>query len=283
MLTQTDLALAQDEDHAALAAACMPGVGLCTVVGIEGSFSRRVGAQLAVLPDGTTIGSLADSCLEAQLAADMAAAKAARTIRYGAGSRKIDFRLPCGGGLDILLDPAPDRRSCRRAMDQLSRRAPARLTLSDNRLLAERAYLPRLRITAFGEGPELAALAKLAQAMDFEIACHDKGHLTLGQQAAEAQFDQWTAALFLFHDHDWEVALLEQALASRAFFIGAQGGENARVARSLALVARGVAEENIARITSPIGLIPACKTPAALALSALAEVVGQYERLRDAA
>jgi len=42
-----------DDDRAALRAACEPGVGLCTIVGIEGSFSRRLGAQLAVGPDGT--------------------------------------------------------------------------------------------------------------------------------------------------------------------------------------------------------------------------------------
>ncbi len=59
------------EDHAALAAATGAGVGLCTIVGIEGGFSRRLGAQLAILPDSSTIGSLADGCLEAQLAADL--------------------------------------------------------------------------------------------------------------------------------------------------------------------------------------------------------------------
>ena len=273
----------QDEDHAALAAACLPGVGLCTVVGIEGSFSRRRGAQLAVLPDGSTVGSLADSCLEAQLATDMQAANAAETIRYGAGSRKIDFRLPCGGGLDILVDPAPDRAACRMAIDALDKRRPAKLQLAGNPLLAERRYLPALRLAVFGEGPELAHVAALAQAMGIAMAGYGKDRLTLGRPVDDCPMDRWTAALFLFHDHEWELPLIEQALGTDAFYIGAQGGENARVARAMALTGRGVAEEAIARIRSPIGLIPSCKTPAALALSALAEIVGAYERLRDAA
>ncbi len=46
------------------------------------------------------------------------------------------------------------------------------------------------------------------------------------------------------------------------------------------LLARGVREENIARLRSPIGLLPACRTPQTLALSTLAEVVGLYDRLR---
>ncbi|MBT8432222.1 MAG: XdhC family protein, partial [Altererythrobacter sp.] len=81
-------------------------------------------------------------------------------------------------------------------------------------------------------------------------------------------------------DHEWELALLQQALASKAFYIGAQGGEKARSDRTLALAARGVLEEQIARLTSPVGLMPACKSPRTLALSALSEIVGRYEEMR---
>ena len=271
------------EDHVALSAACEAGVGLCTIVGIDGSFSRRLGAQLAVLPDGSTIGSLADGCLEAQLAVDIRALEYPKVIRYGRGSPKIDFRLPCGGGLDILLDPAPDRRACRRALDKLVDRQPAKIGLPEISPLPERRYLPSLRIAAFGEGPELTGLGALAAAMGIELVTYDKDRLTLGRTAEDCQLDPWTAALLLFHDHEWELPLLEQALASEAFYIGAQGGENARIARTLALTERGVPEERIARIRSPIGLIPSCKAPQALALSALAEIVGQYERLHATA
>ena len=99
--------MAIPEDHEALAAATASGTGLCSIVNIEGSFSRRLGAQLAVHADGSVTGSLADGCLERELAAEVARGGEPRVIRYGAGSPKIDFRLPCGGGLDILIDPAP--------------------------------------------------------------------------------------------------------------------------------------------------------------------------------
>ena len=270
-------------DHAALAAACEAGVGLCTIVGIEGSFSRRIGAQLAVLPDGSTIGSLSDGCLEAQLATDIRELSKPALIRYGAGSNMIDFRLPCGGGLDILLDPNPARATCREAITKLDRRVPASITLPDNELLAERRYLPSLRIAAFGEGPELEYLSALAMALGIDVTAYDKSVLSLGQEAKGFRPDRWTACLFLFHDHEWELPLLDQVLSSEAFYIGAQGGENARIARTLGLTRRGLTEEAIARIRSPLGLIPSCKTPQALALSALAEVVSKYERLHDTA
>ena len=273
----------REEDHLALATACQPGVGLCTIVGIDGSFSRRLGAQLAVIPDGSTVGDLADGCLERQLATDMANCTESRVVRYGRGSPIIDFRLPCGGGLDILLDPAPDRSACRAALDALRRRRPARLTFEEGRQLLNRTYLPSLKLVVLGEGPELEAMNSLCSAMNIEANFFSREDLALGQAAQDARYDPWTACLLLFHDHEWELALLEQALASEAFYIGAQGGERARSDRALALAARGVPEEKIARLTSPVGLMPACKSPQTLALSALSEIVGRYEQMRAVA
>ncbi|WP_279350237.1 XdhC family protein [Erythrobacter litoralis] len=265
-------------DHAALVAACDPGVSLCTVVGVEGSFSRAIGAQLAILPDGNVIGDLADGCLENQLVSDIANADAPFVRRYGRGSSVIDFQLPCGGGVDILLDPSPDRIAICRTVDSLEKRQPARLRLPENDFLCERAYNPALRIRVFGEGPEVRMLFALAQAAGVETEIVAKNDLTLRSPSGLREADAFTAVLLLFHDHEWEAALLEEALKSPTFFIGAQGGENARMARSVALMERGVPEEQIARIVSPVGLIANCKRADTLALSAIAQIVERYER-----
>lgn len=282
MLADYVIQSVRDEDHVALAAACQPGVGLCTIVGIEGSFSRSLGAQLAVLPDGITVGDLADGCLESQLASDMMQCAQRSVLRYGCGSSRIDFRLPCGGGLDILLDPKPDRMACRSALEALQLRRPARLTLESEGALLNRSYLPALKLVVLGEGPELDAVASLCSAMRIDVDVYSRDNLALGQAAPNVRYDPWTACLLLFHDHEWELVLLEQALASEAFYVGAQGGERARSDRILALAARGVPEEQIARLTSPIGLMPACKSPRTLALSALSEIVHRYEEIRAA-
>ncbi len=283
MLADAPVVEASDEDHAALAASCQPGVGLCTIVGIDGSFSRRLGAQMAVMPNGATVGSMADTCLEAQLAADMADSDAPRVIRYGSGSDTIDFRLPCGGGLDILLDPEPDRASAKQTLDRLRRRLPAEQAYTADGFDLKRAYLPALHIVVMGEGPELTELAKLCAALEIDACVLDKADLALGREADAVRYDPFTACLLLFHDHEWELPLLRQALSQDAFYVGAQGGERARINRSLALSAEGESEEKIARIVSPVGAVTQCKTPRSLALSALAEIVGKYERLRDLA
>lgn len=266
-------------DQAALRAACQTGVGLCTIVNIEGSFSRRLGAQLAVHCDGHVTGSLADGCLEQELAREIAAGGERRVIRYGAGSPKIDFRLPCGGGLDILIDPEPDREACRDAVARLDARKEAHLVLPEPSLLAKRRYVPELRLVLFGEGPELAAMAQVAKAAGIAVETHgrDDGSLSLGQVPDHLEADRWTAVVLLFHDHEWERAILRWALTTPAFMIGAQGGAPARAAREAELVSLGFAPQQIARIASPIGTVKHSREPLGLALSGLADIAGAYE------
>lgn len=284
-------------DHAALRAALDEGTGLCTVVGIDGSFSRRVGAQMAASRAGVAqaiAGSLADVCLERQLAGDLAglAPGAVPMLqRYGRGSPIIDFRLPCGGGLDILLDPAPDRDALAKAVQALDARQPASVPLpvpadAPAHLLRARPYIPPLSLILLGEGAELAATAALARTMGLATQVYAKeeaGALHLGAAPQGAQADAWTAILLLFHDHEWERTILRWALDTPAFYIGAQGGLRARMARLDDLARDGVNETQLSRITSPIGLIPRTREPGVLALSALAEILGAYERLHPLA
>jgi xanthine dehydrogenase accessory factor len=266
------------DDRAALRAACADGVGLCTIVGIEGSFSRRLGAQLAVHPDGTITGSLADGCLEKQLASEVAEAGAPVVKRFGAGSELIDFRLPCGSGLDVLIDPAPDRAACKAAVKRLDRREEAALPLpADREHLRERMYVPALRLQLFGEGPELEALRTLATTAGVEVSAHGRDALSLGQRPEGLSADAWTAVVLLFHDHEWEQPILQWALGTPAFHIGAQGGFEARRGRIERLAAAGAAPEQLGRIHSPVGVIAHSREPGVLALSVLAEVVGAYE------
>lgn len=275
-------------DHDALRYAAGHNAALCTIVAIEGSFSRRLGAQLAVGRDGTTAGDMADNCLDAELAnqAQVAFAEGgARVLRYGEGSPFIDFRLPCGSGLDILVDPAPDRAALEGSLAQLDAREASALSLplpadSPSTLLPERRYLPPLRLVVLGAGAECDALVKLARAQGVivELREPDQG-LSLGGSPAGLAADPWTAVLLLFHDHEWEHALLEWALGTPAFYIGAQGGAPARETRIERLREAGRSETEIARVRSPVGLIPQARDASVLALSVLAEIVGAYEAL----
>jgi xanthine dehydrogenase accessory factor len=274
-------------DHLALNYAAEHDAALCTIVGIEGSFSRRLGAQLAVGRDGTLAGDMADNCLDRELAnqAELAFAEGKpRLLRYGEGSPFIDFRLPCGSGLDILIDPTPGRDQLHQVTGALVRRESATLALPlpDGRddLLQGRNYIPTLRLLVLGAGVECAALCHISKAQGVETEWREAGSgLSLNQAPTDLVADPWTAILLLFHDHEWEHALLDWALGTEAFYIGAQGGAPARETRMERLTASGHDAADLARIHSPVGLIPRARDARVLALSVLAEIVGAYEAL----
>lgn len=292
------------------AAAGTPCV-LVTLVGIEGGSSRGIGAQMAVAQDGRRVGSLSGGCVEDAVAAEAMEALAdgwGRVVRYGIGSPYIDIRLPCGGGIDLLFTPAPDPAAITGVIAMLEAREPAVLTLDCDgaRLAADatpqawngtaitHAYQPPLRIHVLGQGEDLTAFARLGAAYGAQIQAltpdrhtceslvsqgiaattlHTRTHLP------DIASDAWSAIVFLFHGRDWEEHLLPQALDLPAFYIGAVGSRRTHAARLAALAEAGVSSEAIGRLRGHIGLIPATRDPATLALSVLAEVVADYNAL----
>lgn len=274
-----------DDDSEALFACAEQGGALCTVTAIDGSWSRRLGAQLAVLPDGSTRGSLSDGCLEKALATEALAGGAARVLRYGQGSPFLDIRLPCGSGIEVMVDPAPDRSALKAACAALTAREPADLAIGHTpQGLFVRRFLPKLRLVVLGSGPEVTALVRLAQAQGIACLVGAPGGepgadvpLSLGL-APDLAVDPWTAIAVLFHDHEWERSLLPWALGTPAFYVGAQGGRGARETRAAMLAETGWNPED-PRLRSPIGVFAHARTPSVLALSILAEIVAEHERL----
>lgn len=264
----------------------VPGV-LVTLVAIEGASSRAIGTQMAVMADGRAVGSFSGGCIEAAVRAealDVLAQGTPRTVRYGAGSPYIDVRLPCGGGIDLLFSPQPDSAEIARVLATLDHRQPADLMLGQ----FKQRYAPPLRLVALGHGEDLLALVRLAHAFGIDVEAfaptgdvHANGDAIapLHTRTTLPAFatDPWTAVVFLFHDRDWEEFLLPQALARPAFYHGAVGSRRTHRARIEALRASGVPPHQIEALRGSIGLIPATRDPATLALSILAELVQDYQ------
>jgi xanthine dehydrogenase accessory factor len=278
---------AWDDDSEALFACTEHGGALCTLTAIDGSWSRRLGAQLAVLPDGSTRGSLSDGCLEKALAAEALVGGAARVLRYGQGSPFLDIRLPCGSGIEVMVDPAPDRGPLAAACTALTAREPTDLVIGHTpQGPFVRRFLPKLRLVVLGSGPEVTALVRLATAQGIDCLVGSPAGepgadaaLSLGA-APDLPVDPWTGIAVLFHDHEWERSLLPWALGSSAFYVGAQGGRGARETRAAMLAETGWNPDD-PRLRSPIGVFAHARTPSVLALSILAEIVAEHERLLD--
>ena len=108
------------------------GATLATLVGIEGSSPRSLGAQMAI-GDGSAIGHISSGCLEGALIAEARIAMRRhenRLVRYGKGSKYLDIQLPCGSGLDIYFDQEPPRALIEGVCAELEARRAAALTIA---------------------------------------------------------------------------------------------------------------------------------------------------------
>ncbi|MEJ2274553.1 MAG: XdhC family protein, partial [Woeseiaceae bacterium] len=203
------------------------------------------------------------------------------------GSPYVDIQLPCGGGLDILLLPNPDRQALADVVANHEQRRPATLVIDvvsgalsvmstgtterNGDRLAVR-FEPDIAFQVFGKGPVAATFAALVQSAGYPGTLLSQDAETLDAADATGIATRQLVALF-FHDHDWDPPILAAALETPAFYVGAQGGRRTRATRLQALEEMGVSEQARARLHGPIGLIPSARDARTLAISVLAEVL----------
>ena len=103
---------------------------LITSIGIEGGAAREVGSLALVAEDGAMTGYLSNGCIDRDIQLHAVAALQSgekSLIRYGDGSRFADLQLPCGGALDVLIDPKPQTDALLAARQAYDQRQPVTL------------------------------------------------------------------------------------------------------------------------------------------------------------
>lgn len=286
---------------------------LVTITQIEGGAPKPLGTHMAILEDGRFIGNVSGGCVEPAIAAEFGPVITAgrdQVFRFGSGSRFIDIRFPCGGGIDLTLHAALTDALLAKALEHFARREAFSIAFDPARSTAEirpggtptgwqdgvfqRRYLPRTRLLLVGRGPDFEVMARvsIAAELDLMLATPDEtSALELANlptrvelmpgptQPLELPIDPWTAAVLLFHEHEWEDAILARVARSDCFYIGALGSVKTHRLRRERLAAKGVPQNVIDRIRGPIGLVQRARDPGTLALSVLAEIAAARAQL----
>lgn len=285
-------------------------VALLTLFNIEPTGPRPTGSQMAVSDAGDFTGFLSGGCVEGALVEETRAAMDAgenRSIRYGVNSPYFDIELPCGSAIDVFIDIGIEGDIIAEISDAMDARTPVILntdmrigessvavfTGSDDRLQLlldnkkfNRLYRPPLRLVIAGKGPVVAASAHVAAASgitvhvitsedDIAAQCTSAG-ATTSKTIDAVQIDAWTAVATLFHEHELELSVLNAALQSDAFYIGALGSRNTHSDRVGRLITEGHSDKNIDRIHGPLGISIGSRNPPEIAISMIAEVFKIY-------
>ncbi len=87
-------------------------VAVATVVKVEGSAPRPVGATMAVSSAGDLTGSVSGGCVEAAVfeeAQEVLATGAPKMLRYGITDEMAwDVGLACGGTIEVFVEPVAE-------------------------------------------------------------------------------------------------------------------------------------------------------------------------------
>lgn len=286
---------------------------LLTLFNIEPTGPRPTGSQMAVSDAGDFTGFLSGGCVEGALVEETRAAMDSgqnRSIRYGVNSPYFDIELPCGSAIDVYIDVGIVDDIVSGIEAAMGARTPITLKTDmetgqsetasfndkDDRLQLllngnqfDRLYRPPLRLVIAGKGPVVAASSQVAIASgmsvhvittedDIAALCQGYG-ATTSKTVESVQIDRWTAVATLFHEHELELPVLNAAMQSDAFYIGALGSRNTHSDRIGRLISEGHSDQNIERIHGPLGISIGSRNPPEIAISMVAEVFKIYREV----
>jgi xanthine dehydrogenase accessory factor len=257
---------------------------LATVLATRRSAPRPVGSRLAVSEQGELAGSVSGGCVESEVALtarEVLAGGEAQMLTYGISDDQAgSVGLPCGGEIDVGIERV-DLNELERLVEES---APCRLVVFGAVDVAE-ALCRGARELGWDT---VVADARATFATRERIASADELLVEWPVDAlASIDLDERSAVVVLTHEERFDIPALVGALRSDAFYIGALGSRRAQESRRERLLAEGVSEAEIDRLSGPTGLDVGAETPAETAVSILAEILAVRAgrsggRLRDA-
>jgi xanthine dehydrogenase accessory factor len=218
------------------------------------------------------------------------------TVLDGPGAGAAVLVDADGAVAGSLGDPQLDAAAAEIADELMWAERSERRTVGDVTLFAD-AVFPPPRVIVFGAVDIAAHLCTFARDSGWRpIVVDPRARFATPERFPDAEevlalwpeealarvggIDRATYVAVLTHDPKLDDAALAIALRSDAAYVGAMGSRRAQEARRERLRALGIGDEELERLSAPIGLDLGALTPEETALSIMAEVVA-VRRGRD--
>lgn len=277
--------------------------------------------MLAIRGDGLAVGSVSGGCIEDDLVRRVTQGKLyterCEVVTYGVTADEARrFGLPCGGSMRLVVEPVLNQEWVGSTLLAIHSRRMIRRTLHlesmqirlddanrtdipsfDGQLLTT-VFGPRWRLLIIGAGQTSSYLARMAQALDYQVTVCDPTEkmrrtwfvpdtVLMSEMPDDAvlafQVDASTAIVALSHDPKLDDMALLEALKSPAFYIGALGSKINNDKRRERLALFDLTDEEIARLHGPVGLPIGSRTPPEIAVSILAHMIQVRSRMNEPA
>ncbi len=233
-------------------------VALCTITEARGSTPRHTGSKMLVYEDGHFIGTVGGGELEHRILDEawiaMSEGKPTK-LNYSMTDPARGDPGVCGGQVEVFVEP----------------------------------ILPKDKIVVIGGGHVGKAVAHLAKWLGFWVAVSDDRvefctpemnpdadeffPVPMQDLPAHLKLNRSTYLILTTRGSNVDVLGLPPLLESKARYVGVIGSRRRWATTVNGLKEKGVSEEAIARIHSPMGLELNAETPEEIAVSIMAEII----------
>ncbi len=239
---------------------------LCIVIKTHGSVPRHAGSKMIVYPDGRTVGSVGGGEVEAiviSAALEAIRSQKPQVLEYTFDSKDVEKENFCKGKMWLYMEP----------------------------------QLSKPLILVVGAGHIGRNVAKFAKALNYRVAvCDSRPELLnpeffpgvdqiLNINAIEIPhklvIDQHTYVVMVTKSSEEDIEGIPGILERSPAYVGVIGSRYRWEKTLQGLVAKGVAEEALKSIRSPIGIDIQAETPDEIAISIIAEII-QIKNSRSA-
>ena len=227
---------------------------LVTVVAVEGSAPREVGAKMLVYQDGSTDGTVGGGAIEkavVERCAQVLKDRQPALIEHDLGG----LGMSCGGRMKFFLEPYF-------AVPPLIIFGAGHI----GKALAEIAHLLQFSVTVVDDRAEFATAERFPHA---DVLICDEYRKSF--ERLQLTPDSYIVIVTYRHLHDQEIL---EFCAGRPFKYLGMIGSRTKVSQTFkTLQENGVSAETLARVHSPIGLKIGARTPAEIAVAIAAEMI----------
>jgi xanthine dehydrogenase accessory factor len=253
---------------------------LFTVVDIQGSAYRKLGARMLVSENGIRAGSVSAGCIESDILLRLPDLMASpflsilpTCISYdNRGEDLFAFNQGCAGAICIHVEELHGVGNHAMALFELARttRRPMQLqlTIDESRVYNE-TILPPIRLLAFGAHQDARALGALADMVDFEFEHIER---IRGDRLNSVKLDERTAVAIMSHNYEADKLALSAVLDTNAGYIGIMGPRKRteQILRELRCISPP------ATLQFPIGLDIGADSANQIAISIIGEILAKF-------
>lgn len=231
---------------------------ICTIISSHGSTPRHVGSKMLVYTDGNILGTVGGGEMENRVIAEARQAildGKPRVLEYSMADPKRGDPGVCGGQVEIFVEPLQPK--------------PTLVVVGGGHVgkaVAHLAHWLGFRVAVNDDRPEFCTPEAVPDADEYHF-------LPVTQLPQHLEITPWTYVVLTTRGVNVDVQGLPALLETPAAYIGVIGSRRRWATARSQLLERGVPEEKLARVRSPMGLELNAETPEEIAVSIMAEII----------